>query len=86
MRKFKVTIDIMPIDSVLDPQGEAIELILKNNPNYQTNNFRVGKKIEFTLESNNNSTAKNTVKDLCEKFLVNEIIEKYKIKIENAKN
>ena len=44
------------------------------------------KKIEFTLESNNNSTAKNTVKDLCEKFLVNEIIEKYKIKIENAKN
>ncbi|NSW74185.1 phosphoribosylformylglycinamidine synthase subunit PurS [bacterium] len=86
MRKFKVTIDIMPIDSVLDPQGEAIELILKNNPNYQANNFRVGKKIEFTLESNNNSTAKNTVKDLCEKFLVNEIIEKYKIKIENAKN
>ncbi len=76
----------MPIDSVLDPQGEAIELILKNNPNYQANNFRVGKKIEFTLESNNNSTAKNTVKDLCEKFLVNEIIEKYKIKIENAKN
>ncbi|MFL2641818.1 MAG: phosphoribosylformylglycinamidine synthase subunit PurS [Thermodesulfobacteriota bacterium] len=86
MRKFKITIDIMPIDSVLDPQGEAIELILKNNPNYQANNFRVGKKIEFTLESNNNSTAKNTVKDLCEKFLVNEIIEKYKIKIENAKN
>ena len=86
MRKFKVTIDIMPIDSVLDPQGEAIELILKNNPNYQANNFRVGKKIEFTLESNNNSTAKNTVKDLCEKVLVNEIIEKYKIKIENAKN
>ena len=86
MRKFKVTIDIMPIDSVLDPQGEAIELILKNNPNYQANNFRVGKKIEFTLESRNNSTAKNTVRDLCEKFLVNEIIEKYKIKIENAKN
>ena len=86
MRKFKVTIDIMPIDSVLDPQGEAIELILKNNPNYQANNFRVGKKIEFTLESSNNSTAKNIVKDLCEKFLVNEIIEKYKIKIENAKN
>ena len=69
MRKFKVTIDIMPIDSVLDPQGEAIELILKNNPNYQANNFRVGKKIEFTLESNNNSTAKNTVKDICEKLL-----------------
>ena len=86
MRKFKVTIDIMPIDSVLDPQGEAIVFILINNPNYQANNFRVGKKIEFTLESNNNSTAKNTVKDLCEKFLVNEIIEKYKIKIENAKN
>ena len=43
MRKFKVTIDIMPIDSVLDPQGEAIELILKNNPNYQANNFKCKK-------------------------------------------
>lgn len=76
----------MPTDSVLDPQGEAIELTLKDNSKYQANNFRVGKRIEFVIESKNNLSAKNTVKELCEKFLVNEIIEKYKIKIENAKN
>ena len=31
MKSFNVTIEIMPLDSVLDPQGEAIELIIKNN-------------------------------------------------------
>ena len=31
MSKFNITIEIMPIKSVLDPQGEAIELTLKNN-------------------------------------------------------
>ncbi|MDC0897483.1 phosphoribosylformylglycinamidine synthase subunit PurS [Desulfobacterota bacterium] len=86
MSKFSITIEIMPINSVLDPQGEAIELTLKNNSKYSATNFRVGKRIEFTLESKNKTSCRNTVNDLCEKFLVNEIIEKYKIKIENEKN
>ena len=86
MNKFNVTIEIMPIDSVLDPQGEAIELTLKDNPNFSAYNFRVGKRIEFIIESKNKSDCQQIVKNLCEKFLVNEIIEKYIIKIENAKN
>ena len=84
--KFHITIEIMPINSVLDPQGEAIELTLKDNPKYDATNFRVGKRIEFILESKNKVSCKNLVNELCEKFLVNQIIEKYKIKIENAKN
>tara|TARA_Y100001970_G_scaffold291492_1_gene428848 strand:- start:3391 stop:3651 length:261 start_codon:yes stop_codon:yes gene_type:complete len=86
MSKFSVTIEIMPIDSVLDPQGEAIELTLKNNPKFSVSNFRVGKRIEFVVQSKSKTDCQKIVKDLCEKFLVNEIIEKYKIKIENAKN
>ena len=30
MPNFKIDLNIMPIDSVLDPQGEAIENSLKN--------------------------------------------------------
>ena len=49
MRKFKVTIEIMPLKSVVDPQGEAIELIIKSKKEFNASNFRVGKKIEFTI-------------------------------------
>jgi phosphoribosylformylglycinamidine synthase PurS subunit len=86
MSKFNITIEIMPIKSVLDPQGEAIGLTLKNNSKYPASDFRVGKRIEFAMESKNKTNCMILVKELCEKFLVNEIIEKYKIKIENEKN
>ena len=44
MKSFNVTIEIMPLKSVLDPQGEAIELSIKNNKKYKAKNFRVGKR------------------------------------------
>ena len=86
MKSFNVTIEIMPLDSVLDPQGEAIELIIKNNKNYKAKNFRVGKKIAFSILSKNKSECRSSVKKLCKDFLANEIIEQYQIKIEDAKN
>ncbi|HIC77479.1 MAG TPA: phosphoribosylformylglycinamidine synthase subunit PurS [Candidatus Dadabacteria bacterium] len=86
MKSFNVTIEIMPLKSVLDPQGEAIELSIKNNKKYKAKNFRVGKKIEFSIQSKNKSECKTTIKKLCKDFLVNEIIEQYQIKIEDAKN
>jgi|TARA_B100001029_G_scaffold84228_1_gene69109 phosphoribosylformylglycinamidine synthase len=86
MRKFKVTIEIMPLKSVVDPQGEAIELIIKSKKEFNASNFRVGKKIEFTISSTNKSECEKNVNKLCRDFLVNEIIEQYKIRIENEKN
>ena len=50
MPNFKIDLNIMPIDSVLDPQGEDIENSLKNMSSISATDFKVGKKITYTLK------------------------------------
>ncbi len=47
----------MPIDSVLDPQGEAIENSLKNMSSISATEFKVGKKITFKIKAANKKNA-----------------------------
>ena len=53
MPNFKIDLNIMPIDSVLDPQGEAIENSLKNMSSISATEFKVGKKITFKIKAAN---------------------------------
>ena len=39
MALYKINLEIMPIQSVLDPQGEAIEVSLKNLDKIKASNF-----------------------------------------------
>ena len=86
MPSYKINLNIMPIPSVLDPQGEAIENSLKNSSNPSASRFRVGKKITFTVRASNKRKCKEIVKDLCQKLLVNEVIEEYSFEIYDEKN
>jgi len=85
MALYKINLEIMPIQSVLDPQGEAIEVSLKNLDKIRASNFRVGKKIEFKVEASNKEKCKEITNKLCKDFLVNEVIEKYTFTIKNEK-
>ena len=53
MPKFSIDLNIMPIGSVLDPQGEAIENSLKNISGLDATEFKVGKKITFKIKAAN---------------------------------
>ena len=86
MPNFKIDLNIMPIDSVLDPQGEAIENSLKNMSSISATDFKVGKKITFIIKAANKKKCSEIVVQLCEKLLVNEVIEKYTFKINDEKN
>ena len=86
MPNFKIDLNIMPIDSVLDPQGEAIENSLKNMSSIIATEFKVGKKITFKIKAANKKKCSEIVVQLCEKLLVNEVIEKYTFKINDEKN
>ena len=57
MPNFKIDLNIMPIDSVLDPQGEAIENSLKNMSSISATDFKVGKKITFKIKAANKKNA-----------------------------
>ncbi|PJB00030.1 MAG: phosphoribosylformylglycinamidine synthase [Ignavibacteriales bacterium CG_4_9_14_3_um_filter_30_11] len=75
MYKVKVTIKRRP--SILDPQGTAIEKGAENLGLTNIKNTRIGKFIEFTVDINDKTKAKQEVENYCSKLLANPIMEDF---------
>jgi len=75
--KFSVTVTLKK--DVLDPQGKVVENTLDNLGFKNLKSIRQGKFFEIEINENDQEKAKNTVKEMCEKLLVNLIIEDYKV-------
>ena len=75
--KFAVTVTLKK--DVLDPQGKVVSQTLKNMGMNNLNQIRQGKFFEIDLKEKDFSIAHNQVKEMCEKLLVNKIIEDFKI-------
>jgi len=80
--KFKAEIDIMPLKTLLDPQGKAVTSSLKNLDLEQIENVRIGKHISLEVEAKNESDANGMVEDACKKLLANQIMESFEYKID----
>ena len=76
--KFAVIITLKK--DVLDPQGKVVEQTLQNMGINSLKNLRQGKYIEIELNETDDKKAHSIVEDMCNKLLVNLIIEEYKIK------
>ncbi len=70
MRKVRVL--ITPKEGLLDPQGRAVEEMLKDN-GFKVQNVRVGKLVEFEAEEGED------IKAMVEKYIINPLIEDYEI-------
>ena len=69
-------------NQVLDTAGVAVEnSINKNLGLNQVKNVRIGKLIEFDIESENQDQASKVIDDICDKLLVNQVIEDYKFEL-----
>jgi phosphoribosylformylglycinamidine synthase len=68
-------------NGVLDPQGKAIGHALNTLGFVGVGEVRQGKVIDIELEERDESKARASVKDMCEKLLANTIIEKYEIEL-----
>ena len=75
----KLAVIITLKKDVLDPQGKVIEQTLQNMGINSLKNLRQGKYIEIELDESDDKRAHNIVENMCEKLLVNLIIEEYKI-------
>tara|TARA_B100000242_G_C42770992_1_gene359048 strand:+ start:279 stop:518 length:240 start_codon:yes stop_codon:yes gene_type:complete len=75
--KFSITVTLKK--DVLDPQGKVVQNTLLNLGFVQLKSIRQGKFFEVELNEKNESDAKNEIKQMCEKLLVNQIIEDFKI-------
>ena len=79
--KFKAEIDIMPLKSLLDPQGKAVSASMKNIDLSEINNVRIGKHITLDVEADNLESAEQKVDTACKKMLCNQIMESYSFKL-----
>ena len=75
--KFSVTVTLKK--DVLDPQGKVVQNTLQNIGMNNLKNIRQGKFFEIEIDESDENEAKNTINRMCEKLLVNLIIEDYKI-------
>ena len=75
--KFSVTVTLKK--DVLDPQGKVVENTLISMGMSNLKGIRQGKFFEIEVDENDQKKAEEKVKVMCEKLLVNLIIEDFEI-------
>ena len=79
--KFLASINVMPIKEILDPQGKAVLLGLKNLNIEGFTDCRIGKHINMEIEAADKAAAEAIVEDACKKLLANLIMEEYSFEL-----
>jgi len=82
MMKFTAEIDVMPLKSLLDPQGKAVSASMGNVGLSEIENVRIGKHITLEIKAENKETASTKVEEACKKMLCNQIMESYEFTLE----
>ena len=76
----RATVLVRPKPGILDPQGEAVGSAL-GHLGFDVRDARVGKVIDLELEAADATAAKAEVEQMCERLLVNPMIESYEVEI-----
>ena len=84
MTRFDVRVEVQLRSGVADPQGSTIERAIPTLGFDGVSGVRVGKSIRFSIEAADESAARDAVRELCERFLTNPVIEDSSITIEAA--
>jgi phosphoribosylformylglycinamidine synthase len=61
---------------VLDPQGQAVAKTLKRTGYEETEDVRIGKYIELTVQD---GTPRARIEEMCRKLLANTVLEDFRI-------
>ncbi len=80
-----VKIQVTLRKSVLDPQGVAVEKSLAALGYNNVGDVRVGKYMEFTLDGVSREAGEAQVKEMCQRLLVNPVIEDYTFELVEVK-
>jgi len=69
-------------EGVLDTQGKAVLVSLKNMGHFNISEVRVGKSIVITIEAASKDEAARQVEAMCDDLLVNSLIESRSVTLE----
>jgi phosphoribosylformylglycinamidine synthase len=78
----KATVYVTIKESVLDPQGNAVQGALHSMGFSEVGKVRVGKYVEMVLNTSDRAAAEQRVREMCEKLLANTVIENYRFELE----
>lgn len=77
----KATVYVTIKESVLDPHGNAAQATLQSQGFDEVSEVRIGKYIELTLNTTDKAAAEERVTEMCEKLLVNTVVENYRFEL-----
>ena len=78
---YEVTVNIMPHQGLLDPQGKAVHQGLNKIGLNQIKDVRIGKKIILHVEASNETEVTKIAEESCQKVLVNAVMETAEITV-----
>lgn len=84
MKNFRASIDVMPHDNLLDPQGKAVTGAMGNLGLPEITGVRIGKHITLQIEAQDKKAAEAKVEEACKKLLANQVMEKFSFVVEEA--
>ena len=80
--KFRAEINVMPLKSLLDPQGKAVSASMGNVGLSEIENVRIGKHITLEIKAESKEAAASKVDEACKKMLCNQIMESFNFILE----
>lgn len=84
MKTFLASIDVMPHDNLLDPQGKAVSGSMGNLGLPEITQVRIGKHITLQVQAADQKAAEAKVDEACKKLLANLVMEKYSFSVSAA--
>jgi phosphoribosylformylglycinamidine synthase PurS subunit len=79
---FTAHINVMPLKELLDPQGKAVLVGLKNLGIGQVQDVRIGKHITLQIDADTKEQAQQLAENACQKLLANQVMEFYEVNIQ----
>jgi phosphoribosylformylglycinamidine synthase PurS subunit len=79
---FAVHVEIRGLEAIADPEGRTIERALPVLGFAGVQSVRVGKVVRFSLEAEDEATARREVDEMCRRLLANPVIEQAEVEIE----
>ena len=79
----KVTIKVLPRQGLADPESEATEATLKKLGFKKIKHCAIGRWIVLDVDATSKEQAKTEVKAMCDKLLINPIVEDATVTVED---
>jgi len=84
MNTFNAKLNVTLKKSVLDPQGQTVLDALHHLGFNDTEDLRVGKFFEVSLKAKDENEAKSQIANMCDKLLINPVIEEYTVNLQKV--